>query len=104
MPFDAAPTAEVSLRVQKLQRLLDLLPRSGAQGSFSTCLWSEARKDPWLLGLGLQGSLMPMYVHVAQFFGLNPDDYEAHRLFGIKPASQKAFHLQQLIKEAEAQR
>lgn len=101
MPFDAAPTAEVSLRVQKLQRLLDLLPRSGSQASFHTCLWSEARKDPWLLGLGLPGSVTPMYASVAKFFGLDPYGYDMPYLFGPKSALEKAGQLQQLIKEAQ---
>ena len=43
-PTVAAPSEELSL-YERLKILRELVPKSGNQGSWSTCLWSVARRD-----------------------------------------------------------
>src|SRR5258707_12870880 len=56
MPFDnapeRAPSEELSL-YERLKILRELVPKSGNQGSWSTCLWSVARRDKRLRAAGL---------------------------------------------------
>src|SRR5260370_4882777 len=56
MPFDnapeRAPSEELSL-YERLKILRELVPKSGNQGSWSTCLWSLARRDKRLRAAGL---------------------------------------------------
>jgi len=56
MPFDnapeTAPSEELSL-YERLKILRELVPKSGNQGSWSTCLWSVARRDKRLRAAGL---------------------------------------------------
>src|SRR5258707_3671578 len=56
MPFDntpeRAPSEELSL-YERLKILRELVPKSGNQGSWRTCLWSFARRDKRLPAAGL---------------------------------------------------
>ncbi len=56
MPFDnapeRAPSEELSL-YERLQILRELVPKSGNQESWRTCLWSVARRDKRLRAAGL---------------------------------------------------
>jgi hypothetical protein len=58
MPFDnapsteKAPSGELSL-YERLKILRELVPQSGDQNDFRTCLWSVARRDERLRAAGL---------------------------------------------------
>src|SRR5260370_1170927 len=58
MPFDNAPSTEKAPRgelplYERLKILRELVPQSGDQGDFRTCLWSVARRDERLRAAGL---------------------------------------------------
>ena len=102
MPFDnapeRAPSEELSL-YERLKILRELVPKSGDQTSWGTCLWSVARRDERLLAAGLRrfdaghGS-GPGY-GIGTFFGC--DD----AIFGKASRADKAGYLDRAIERAK---
>ncbi len=102
MPFDnapeRAPSEELSL-YERLKILRELVPKSGDQTSWGTCLWSVARRDERLLAAGLgrfdagHGN-GPSY-DIGTFFGC--DD----AIFGKASRADKAGYLDRAIERAK---
>jgi len=90
MPFDnapeRAPSEELSL-YERLQILRELVPKSGNQESWRTCLWSVARRDKRLRAAGLA------QYDVATGMGPRPgvnDFFGGHCFWGAASTAAKA--------------
>ncbi len=90
MPFDnapeRAPSEELSL-YERLKILRELVPKSGNQGSWSTCLWSVARRDKRLCAAGLAR------YDIATGMGPRPgvnDFFGGHYFWGAASTAAKA--------------
>lgn len=98
MPFDNAPIGDLSL-YEKLQILRELVPKSGNQTSWGTCLWSVARRDERLLAAGLRrfdaGHGNGPGHGIGTFFGC--DD----AIFGKASKADKAGYLDRAIERAK---
>lgn len=94
------PTAEkmpTMTRLEKLQALKALLPASGRQGSWETCLWSEARKFKPFLDAGMPPSKESVY----EFFGFKSLG-EYWNVFDQSPKLLKRYWLWKMIREEKA--
>jgi hypothetical protein len=77
MPFDMMPTVETEkhLIFKRLLVLRELLPKTGDQGSWYTCLWSEARDNRELRELGMRGGTHSPLEQDHVLFGPNAGIY-----------------------------
>jgi hypothetical protein len=94
MPFDGTPPKKELSIYEKLVILRELLPQSGDQDGWNTCLWSVARRDARLLAAGLTPTSVADLSAIVFFGG-------RVAIFGDADKEEKAWLLDQAIRNEE---